>query len=289
MTDPIEVIHLKADKNPDDVKLVITGSVHGNEHCGEIAIRRFLKQLETGEIELLAGEIKFLPCCNPKAAKEDKRYIDVNLNRVIGHYDAPSNYEESLATKIAPHLDWSTHVLDIHSYTSDDTPFVFCDRVKDGIVEFAKQTYCAHMILDMTAMVAKKGSKAYNSVKSYSLGSGSIACTLECGQHKSENSPEVAYQSILNVLAYLGFIDGSFAKIKELEKAVVSDNIFYKERAGSFTQRWHNFQSVKAGTVIAKHDDGEEIKVDQDRVIYLPRDGEVGAEWFYTATEEKNI
>lgn len=287
--DKIEAIHLKADADKSGIRLLVTGSVHGNEKCGNFAISKVLEQIEKGEMTLLSGEVTFLPCCNPRAFKENKRYIDVNLNRVIGHYDNPQNYEQGLANQIAPHIEWATHVLDIHSYTSDNIPFVFCDRYRDGIVEFGAQTYCENMILDMSKMVSDKGSKAYSSVKTYSLEAGKIACTLEAGQHDAPETPYIAYQSLLNVMSYLGMIDKKFYQERPLKTVVQATDIYYKERPGSHTQRWHNFQSVEAGTVIGKYDDGEEIAVVDECVLYLPRDGEVDAEWFYTSKKVEDI
>lgn len=280
--DTIEVIEFQAPQ-PSDIRLCVTGSIHGNEKCGYQAISKVIEEIKAGKLQLKSGTVRFLPKCNPRAFDENKRFIDINLNRIIGYHEHPQSYEARLADQIAPHLDWASHVFDIHSYTSDDIAFVFCDRDEPTLRSYANQTACHHMILDMHQMVKEKTNKSYSSVQGYGLVHDKIACTLEAGQHDSPNSFPIAYQSLVNMLTYLNIIEEGHEKSFEKTTVIRANNIFYKEKPGAFTQRWHNFQAVKKGTPIGLYEDGEEVLAPRDCVLYLPRDGEVGAEWFYTA------
>lgn len=287
--DILTVIEKSAPQNSDTIKLVLSGAVHGNEKCGTRGIERFLKEYDAGQWPFKQGTVRFLPICNPAAYRAHKRFIDVNLNRIIGDYPKPTTIEEAMAHQIKPHLDWASHVVDLHSYTVDDTPFVFCDTDTPAMLEFTGLAACHHRVIGMHSMIVKQGaSQRYMSVNSYALAHGKLSCTVECGQHESENAPHVAYQTILNVLGGLGIIDYTPQKTASTDwQSCYATAIIFKEKAGRFTRPWNNFETVQAGTVIGTYDDGETVIAPHDSIIYLPKDdGPIGAEWFYLATSK---
>ena len=65
------------------IHLVVLGAVHGDEHCGPVAIKRFIEALQLGEVELLEGAVSFVPVCNPKAYEQKRRFVERNLNRAL--------------------------------------------------------------------------------------------------------------------------------------------------------------------------------------------------------------
>ncbi len=269
------------------VKLTVSGAVHGNEKCGTKAIRRFLENLETGEIILEKGTIRFLPICNPRAYDAHVRFIDDNLNRVIVRNDNPQSYEQELAQHMLPHLDWADVILDLHSYTAADVPFVITDG--DAAFDFTVHAACDYMVYGLTEMIAKKSCpKAFYTVKAYGYNQGKPSCTVECGQHESDNSPHVAYQTILNILVHFGMIDKKHYKENSALTIYDATNVIYKDRPAKFVKPWDNFEAVSADTLIGVYDDGEEMRVDQDCILFMPKDDAViGAEWFYTAVQRQ--
>lgn len=270
------------------VKLTISAAVHGNEKCGTKAIRRFLKGLDTGDIILEKGTIRFLPVCNPRAYDDHVRLIEDNLNRVIVKNDTPETYEQELAQHILPHLDWADMILDLHSYTAADVPFVIAEG--DAALDFARHASCDFMVYGLTQMVIRQATKkTSHSVDAYGNNNAKPSCTVECGQHESPNSPNVAYQTILNILAHLGMIDSKHYKDNKSLTIYDSKSVVYKDRPAKFVKPWDNFEAVKAGALIGVYDDGEEMCVDQDCILFMPKDDAVlGAEWFYTATKRYN-
>lgn len=267
----------------DGPKINISGAIHGNEKCGTIAIRRFLKELDSGNITLKKGAIRFLPVCNPKAYDQHVRFIEENLNRVIVKNDNPKSYEATLAQYIIPHLEWADVILDLHSYTAADVPFVIAESEQS--VPLASQSVCDYMIFGLTDAISNKvDGKSSDTVKAYGYRNNKPSCTVECGQHESEKSPEVAYQTILNVLVHFDMIDDKFARVNNDLTVYHATDVVYKDRAGKFVKEWDNFEPVSAGTLIGVYSDGEEVHVDHDCILFLPNDvNPIGTEWFYTA------
>jgi succinylglutamate desuccinylase len=58
---------------------------------------------------------------------QNKRYVDVDLNRVFKKHDFPTLYEHKLANELTTIIDENDVLLDLHSTHSDDEPFVFLD------------------------------------------------------------------------------------------------------------------------------------------------------------------
>ena len=286
MEKTLNIIEKQAPHNKDDIHLLITAAVHGNEKCGTKAITRLLAQMDAGEITLKKGTVRFIPICNPAAYEKNIRYVDVNLNRIIGVHENPQNDEEHFATQIVPHVEWCSYLLDVHSYRADDIPFVFADGNTEDDFFIAAQTNCRHMVKNHSVMVKKAGNAdKFKSVKGYGLSKGKTCATLECGQHESEYSPLRAYQSIINVLTALGMIEAGHEKYTNDWVYCTAQLMSYKQKPGHLVKKWGNFEAVKKGDVIARYDDGEEEVSPCDGVIYLPNDHEpIGAEWYYIAS-----
>ncbi|MDP2104085.1 MAG: succinylglutamate desuccinylase/aspartoacylase family protein, partial [Candidatus Gracilibacteria bacterium] len=69
------------------IHILFFGAIHGNEVCGPKALDEIIQDFETHKIELKSGKVTFVPICNKMAHDEGKRYIDVNLNRVIEKHE----------------------------------------------------------------------------------------------------------------------------------------------------------------------------------------------------------
>ncbi len=263
--------------------LLITGAVHGQEPCGTIAIKRWIEKFNQDGAVLKKGCIRFIPCCNPKASEQKKRFIDVNLNRVMRHHDTPTCYEHHLANEIMPHIEWATHVVDLHSYVADDISFTFCERETPQMNDFVDLAYVDYVMLGFDDLLNARGLNdgEYDAVENTAIHMNKCASTIECGQNESPNSIEIADKTIHNYLVGLGMIDGDI--LSREKKKLRAFDIVYKKRAGRHVKVWRNFELVKKDQVIAIYDDGEEIKASDDGLIFLPRDKEVGSEWFHLA------
>jgi len=77
-----------------EAEYVVVGSVHGDEPCGKQAIKRFI---ESGYD--LQEPVKFI-IANEEALEQDKRFLDVDLNRNFPGDSESNEHEERLAAKI---------------------------------------------------------------------------------------------------------------------------------------------------------------------------------------------
>lgn len=99
-------------------KVTLVCCVHGNEVFGSDVFDYFADRLDefTGLSIILANE---------KALKENRRFIDSDLNRVFPG-NPHGDYENSLASNLLRVIDPSSYVIDIHTTTSplDFTPII---------------------------------------------------------------------------------------------------------------------------------------------------------------------
>ncbi|MBW2998288.1 succinylglutamate desuccinylase/aspartoacylase family protein, partial [Candidatus Woesearchaeota archaeon] len=98
------------------MKLAILGCLHGNEKVGEKIID-YLKG-----IPQLANSIFFI-LGNENAMKENRRFIDVDLNRCFPGKET-GNYEEERAFEISKKIKDFDILLDIHSTTAKTEDFI---------------------------------------------------------------------------------------------------------------------------------------------------------------------
>lgn len=278
----IEVLEYSGDE--DGQNILITGGIHGNETCGVLAIRQWIEELDSGKRTIKKGTVRFIACCNPKAFEQNTRYVEVNLNRVIKKHADPKLYEEKLANEIVPHMNWADIGVDLHSYTSSNEPFVFCDADGEEMLAYSKIAPVDFIVTGFDEMLDNQEVTTFCSTQGYYLKKNKLAVTIECGQHTSETSPVVAYQCIEKYLSALGFIDP--VKTTDKEKRIIRvKEIFYKTKAGKLAQPWRNLHPVKKGETLIVYEDGEEVKAPFDGLVLLPAPTPIGEDWFYLAQE----
>lgn len=297
MSDSIKII--KFNSLEKGTNLLVTGVVHGNEFCGKEAIERVISEIEAGEIKLKAGSVSFIPVCNPRAFKENVRFIDRNLNRFL-HEDidekfiGQNRYEDKINPILCGAIRQADFLLDIHSYASKGGPFIFLG--KDSLEEqnFARDlgvnnfvfgwadAYAKNDVADPKESVSKESMGTTEYAREFgSNGAGAKAITLECGQHLNDDNAEIGYKAILNAMRHLGIIEGENAKKTE-QICCKMKSVFYKKKSGKFTEAWQHFDEVKQGETLAIYDDEEEIKTIEDGIIILPKENsEINQEWFY--------
>lgn len=273
--------------------LTVFGAVHGNEKCGPQAIRRIMKLIESGDIQVTAGKVVFVPVCNPRAYDGDVRFVERNLNRFF--YPKPkdeiTHYEDNLDLVLCPVVEKTDYLLDLHSYTSPGGAFIFLEDLSQKSVAFAECLGVPRMVYGWAAALSSNDEvidkKQAMGTTEYAREFGALSLTLECGQHKHPRAADVGFQAILNALAFL-----KLAKFDDtLNIADLPEERSYKVkmrgsrlklRDGDFTRDWKNMDPLKKGDVIARYDDGEEITAPEDGIIVLPkRDQQIGHEWFF--------
>ena len=308
-----------ASPNPGP-RLIVLGAVHGNETCGSRAIERLIGEIDAGSVRLVAGRLTLVPVTNRLAYDNHRRAGDRNLNRKLAPTDAPRDFEDHVANWLCPLLAAHEVLLDLHSFTSPGTPFVFMGPSdNDGSLEpFAQAGREEAIALRLgvgravdgwlgtyAAGVARRRELAASFPEAtldldprYGIGTteymrsvGGCAVTLECGQHDDADAPEIAYRAILNTLAHLRLIDAPDpAPSTQVECLSLCEVIDRLHPGDAFVQTWRSFDPVARGQAIAARHDGSAIVAPFDGYVVFPNPGaDAGHEWFYLARPSSRL
>jgi predicted deacylase len=295
-------------------RLIVLGAVHGNETCGTRAIERVIGEIDAGALRLASGHLTLVPVTNPLAYANHRRAGDRNLNRKLTPTNAPHDFEDHVANWLCPLLAAHEVLLDLHSFTSPGTPFVFMgptdnngplepfsqaareealavrlgvDRAVDGWLG----TYAAG-VARRREMAAAFPDSTLDLDPRYGIGTtefmrstGGCAITLECGQHDDAEAPALAYQAILNTLAHLRLVDAPDpTPLPHVECLSLCEVIDKLHPGDAFVQTWRSFDTVAEGQAIGTRHDGSAIAAPFDGYVVFPNPGaEAGHEWFYLA------
>ncbi|MDP9128572.1 MAG: succinylglutamate desuccinylase/aspartoacylase family protein [Pseudomonadota bacterium] len=276
---------------------LVLGAVHGNEKCGTVAIRRVIAEIDDGSVILVRGKVTFVPVTNPRAYLEDKRFIERNLNRYLVPMVKPDTYEARLGNALCPLLESCDVLLDIHSYSVGGPAFVFVGKEDRRGHAFAANLGDVALMTGWQEAYAASGRKKAETspdeatgTTEYSRRHGAISVTLECGQHRDPNAPQIGYEAIRNALRYLNLTDEPKAEARPISDArvVTVKEVFYRDDAGEFCKDWKHMTPVSKDEAVALRADGSAIRAPADGCIVLPdAQSPIGAEWFYFATENK--
>lgn len=203
--------------------LVIVCCLHGNERYG----------LSVCKSQSLFPFI----LANEKALKENKRFIDADLNRVFpGKIN--DNYEENRAIEILERLKDFEYVLDLHSSSNFCPLFGIITKPNKRKIEFAKKLHLKRLVIMPHTFASGKSLIDF------------VNCgiSLEVGPHeRKENLEEV--EKLLN----------NFAEPKNYNHDLELFEVF------SIINKQHknilikNFDGVKQGQVIAEDETGKQL------------------------------
>ncbi|MCB5184339.1 succinylglutamate desuccinylase/aspartoacylase family protein [Methylobacillus gramineus] len=302
-------------------RLIVLGGVHGNEPCGTQAIRRIVKQLEDGDIAISHGTVTFVPVTNPKAAHYYRRSGDRNLNRHLQPTADPAEFEDHVANWLCPLLSAHEVLLDLHSFHTDGQPFAMLGpKNNQGALEPFKfdaeeeslarrlgvnrfvdgwlDTYAIGVKRRLQQAVEQPVGNSSNSDACYGIGTteymrsqGGYGLTLECGQHEDPAAPEIAYQAILNTLAWLGCIDAPTPdEVPERETLRLFEVVDRIDAGDRLAKNWASFDQLQAGELIGTRANGEQLLAQEAGYIVFPNpNAEPGNEWFYLAKSTSRV
>ncbi|MFB6215522.1 MAG: succinylglutamate desuccinylase/aspartoacylase family protein, partial [Candidatus Aenigmatarchaeota archaeon] len=180
---------------------------------------------------------------NEEALEQEKRFVDVDINRSFPGDKDSDQHEERLAAQIIEELE-GLKVLDIHSTRSYPEPFVTLKTVDERTLDLVK-----------SAGVEKAVYFPNPSGASNEFLEGII---VETGLQQTEQAAENAYDIIINFLAAEGVIDRPF---RETDPEIYE----YYETVEGKGYRFiaENFEKVEKGEVFARKD-GEDMVAEED-------------------------
>ena len=297
-------------------RLIVLGAVHGNETCGTQAIRHVIAEIESGQLDIVAGSVTFVPVTNPLAYARHQRMGDRNLNRNLVPTETPVEFEDRIANWLCPLLAQHDALLDLHSFHTAGEPFAMLGpEDNQGLLEpFARSqeetalalrlgvhrfvdgwldTYAAGVARRLAAGVSAREADVHYGVGTteYMRAQGGIALTLECGQHDDPAAPQVAYRAIRNTLAYLGLsASAKPAAVSDTEALRLYQVVDRGHADDRFVRDWASFDRVHAGEIIGTRHDGTPVAADREGYIVFPNpNAQPGQEWFYLAKPSARV
>lgn len=165
----------------------IVGCLHGNEKIGHEAIN-LLKRIIPKK-----GTLIFI-LANQEAMKQNKRFIDSDLNRCFPG-KKNGNHEEKLAQPMLKSLSGCDYVIDIHSTTADTENFVIMTKCDEQTKSLATYLLLNKAVIMGNALAGGK----------------SLIDHVSCGisiEFNFKTKPESVSGIIINCLRNLNMLDG---------------------------------------------------------------------------------
>jgi succinylglutamate desuccinylase len=300
------VLNNKTNETPDRVFHYIKGNrsgrtivffagIHGNEVAGVKAINNTLKKIDPSDV---GGEI-YGVYGNIKALQKNKRFIDLDLNRLwtlnniktivekegllnedLEQYELFHFIKQLLATINNP-----VYFIDLHTTSSKSVPFI---TINDALInrDFSK-CFPLPVVLGIEEHLEGPLLSYLNTLGYVSLG-------FESGQHKDPQAVKNAEAFIYLTLVYSGLIKSSrfnnleFYKNNLKSAAKNMNSIFeviYKYHISSkdvFTMKrgFESFQDIKKGTLLAASN-GKNIYAKHNAMLFMPLYQKSGNDGFF--------
>ncbi|MCB1557774.1 MAG: succinylglutamate desuccinylase/aspartoacylase family protein [Alphaproteobacteria bacterium] len=277
----IEVFRFKG--KADGPTLLMFGAIHGNEVAGPKVLLPLIDKLSNGEMALDCGQLIIAPICNPRAHDENKRYIDINLNRLFGAPPRQDGYETALVGQLEALIGECDYLLDIHStHSSGDPAFSFADRTKSKSMEFAKALGVDTIILDWEKVYPGEDF----STEAYTNRMGKVGITLEAGYHNDPEAIGVAERAMWQAIRFLGLMSGVDEVKSHPRYLKFTDRVMFED-GDRFTKSWVHMEPVAKGQGIYTRGNGETVVAEQDGVILIPfEQAQAGDDFYYFGVQE---
>jgi predicted deacylase len=261
--------------------VLFTGRIHGNEPCGEVALRRLQDNLENNTVTLKKGSLTLMPCCNPKAAQMNKRFVDVNLNRIMSEHlveEYLEAYEANLAPIIMDEIKKADIFVDLHSFTENMPPVVICIDDQNNISRALSEACRIKRIECDSPMITKAGAQM---TIHFARHLKKPTTFVECGQHDDPQAIEVAYQSILNILIHLNMIDGDLPEPIDHEFLVIRSAL-HREEGQKLIFPLMEQDYIKAGDAVFETEHGDILHAHHSGLLFMRNvNTPVGEEYAY--------
>ena len=265
----------------DGPNILLTGRIHGNEPAGEFALKRLIGRLASHSIELKSGKLTIMPCCNPEATKANKRFTDVNLNRIISA-DLAEKYkntnEGKLAVELMKAVDECDISVDLHTFTENMDPLVICIDDQNPKSRNLATTCGLKRIECDSPHISQVGTQM---LLHYARHKRKPAILIESGQHQDQNAVETAYHTLLNLLISHQLIDGHMSENIAHEFLVIRGALYNRENE-KLIFPLNERTSIEHGDALYETNDGTIIHADQGGHLFMRNiNTPVGEEYAY--------
>ena len=253
-------IQAKAER--EGAHVVVVGGIHGNEPAGIKAMVEFHRALTKGDFVLNSGKVSLL-MGNPEAYRENRRYIDKDLNRVFCDHD-DNTAESRRAEEIRKFLGESKNIcflLDLHSVSIGD--FKICVYEKDNAQSLDLALSISNIPLHFAYHHEHMPGTLIEAVGQQRI----CGLIVECGNHLSKPAVKIAFDHICAILAHEKLIDASLWPAKKMPETITQYESIKPIKPGA------NFRFIieplETGTKLKK---GQQFAIDDHGIHIAPQD-----------------
>ncbi len=252
---------------------IILAGVHGNEKSGIKALESLIPLIKITKGRVIVG------FGNPRAIKQNKRFIEADLNRMFKPVrllskDEKKSYEYKRAKFLKKYLNQADALLDVHANQSlKSRPFVISESNSNELVKF----------LPVTVTVSGFDKIQPGGTDYYMNTNGKKGICVECGYLTAPSTTNIAKESILKFLQARGHIKTK--KLKTYNQSRFRVYNMYTTKTDKFilAKAFGDFEKIARGQVIGT--DGKiKVKAPEKSLIIFPRDrNKIGTAGFLLA------
>ncbi len=225
--------------------VVLLAKTHGDELAGGVVVETVLASLpdiERGKLYIGVG--------NPLAAKENKRFIDTDLNRSYGK-SPPKGHEGARANVLKPLLEHADYLFDIHSFRKPAPPIVCYPGEDFSTLEQLAIHLPIETIVYGPGLWPADGDHIY--ADTFVCAKGGFGITVESGYLHDTTAVQSVVDGLHGILQLLLGTSGASVPCpvthpKTYFRAV--ENIV-AAKGFTFSKDWQNFETVPVGTCYA--------------------------------------
>jgi succinylglutamate desuccinylase len=266
---------LTFDFGKHDKHMVFGAITHGNETGSLPGFVQMGRALAAGDIEY-GGRVTLM-LGNIEACKQDRRFLEADLNRVFLE-EAPESLEKTRAFEMMQVLDQADVFIDFHqTIEPSEKPFYIFPFHESGY-QWAK------LLGGGTSLITRDSRHAFSQgcvcADEYARKRGIPGITLEMGQKGiTDIADKLTWQTMERALAALDKTVAGQTIPTQLESLTPPEfefiEIQYSQSFGGPRSHLNpgllNFTWVNEGEVIGKHDDGSDMVVPQAGYLVFPK------------------
>jgi len=279
--------------------LFVSAGIHGNEPSGVMALQRVFKELEKTKPEIKGTLIGISG--NLEALRQNKRYIDEDLNRTwtkenmqkgeANSHEEKEMYEIVDVLKNYPESDFTKrYFMDCHTTSSDSAPYLSVQEVNDN--DAWSRNFPTYIVRGFSDIIT-------GDFDHYLSRTGLTGFVFEAGQHESKTSvenhegmiwlclKEACGLDLTQISCYPTCVENFTQKNAPEQKVFdieyrhgLKDKDEFKMEPG-----FENFQEIKKGELLAVQN-GREIKSEWNARIFMPLYQAQGNDGFFVIKEE---
>lgn len=253
--------------------ITIIGGTHGNERTGVEVVLKLKRMIDSGNLVLKTGTLHLIHG-NPRAIEISERgsepFLDLNRSFPISLLmNEPTGvYEDTRAREIAPILQKSDIVVDLHATNKPSEPFVA--SMHSPYHEEVYQWFpCQKVLSDPGAVLAGEPV----TTDEYTDAHGGIGLCYETGQASDLARVDEVTQNAINLLIDQGLVEGVVTpSVCEHERYELTEPVILTDEGFTFAQGLgeRSWEPFTQGSTVGYHGSVPFI-AGYDGVIVFPK------------------